>query len=153
MPNPNGPGFFTQFGATTGVATAGPPVAVGVPNLYDSTNVSATVAALYKASQAGGLGPPPQAGGPIRGGDITSSSALTWSGASLVATGASNPETFPGTSTATESWNYENSETSTQSMLSSVLKVDSGPSGQPAANAPQTYTGTAWAATTSYKWE
>jgi hypothetical protein len=65
MPN-IGPGNFSNWGATPGIQTLGPPVAVNVPNLCDSTNTTATVAALYVVSTSGGLQVPPEAGGVIQ---------------------------------------------------------------------------------------
>jgi hypothetical protein len=50
-------------------------------------------------------------------------------------------------------FNETNTITSTQQMLADVLQVASGPAGQPAANSPVTYNGTAWANAGSVRWE
>jgi hypothetical protein len=140
-----GPGYFSNFGATPGIAQAGPPVAVGVPNLYDSTNVQQTVTALYAASQAGGLGPPSESGGVIATGDIPQN--VQWQGASLVLVGTPYQGNNLTAGTVTN-WNQTHAETSTQAALSEF-----GAGGtQPAQNAPVTYNGTAWANAGSYKW-
>jgi hypothetical protein len=48
-------------------------------------------------------------------------------------------------------FNFNSSITSTQERLQNVLQVRSGPAGQPAQNAPQTFSST-WAQGNSYKW-
>jgi hypothetical protein len=140
------------FASTPGIASAGPPAIVGCPNIYDSTNVQQTVAALYTASQAGGLGPPSESGGVIQTGDVQNpGSALTWSGASLVTTGAPSGQSFPGNSGAVVNWNHTTGESSTEAALADLKVQQPNPTAQPAQNAPVTYNGTAWANAGSYK--
>jgi hypothetical protein len=69
------------------------------------------------------------------------------------ATGLLVPPQSPSGSVTAESatFNYNGTITSTMEMLADVIQVRSGPSGQPAQNAPVTYNGTAWANAGSYK--
>jgi hypothetical protein len=149
-----GPGNFSNWGATPGIQTLGPPVAVNVPNLCDSTNTTATVAALYVVSTSGGLQVPPEAGGVIQSGDVPNpGQQLQWSGASLETTGApAGP--FPGNSGPVVNWNQTHSETSTQSMLADVLEVQQpNPTAQLVQNAVISITNLPPSALQAFKWE
>jgi hypothetical protein len=100
------------------IALLGPPVA-NVPNIEDSTNVTATATALF---QSGGRPTAVEAGEPV-----------LWVGAALVQTmigiTPQSPLGVPGYPYAVSNFNETNGITSTEQFLQNVLEVDRAPQG------------------------
>jgi hypothetical protein len=57
------------------------------------------------------------------------------------------------TKPAPPTFNAANGITSTREFLQNVLQPESAQQGQPAANSPNTYSGTSWADAGSVRWE